>query len=46
MNRFKRSDLVDRMPKELQNEGSQHCTVDSRQNHPQYKEMQEGKVVV
>ena len=37
MNRFKRSDLVDRMPEELQNEGSQHCTGGSHQNYPQKK---------
>jgi len=35
-NRFKGLDLIDRVP----------CTGGSDQNHPQEKEMQEGKVVI
>ena len=42
-NRFKRLDLIDRVPEELWTEV---CTGDSDQNHPQEKEMQKGKMVV
>ena len=42
-NRFKRLDLIDRVPEELWTEV---CTGDSDQNHPQEKEKQKGKMVV
>ena len=44
-NRFKRLDLVDRVPEELWMGVSLHCTGGSDQNHSQGKEMQEGKMV-
>ena len=44
-NRFKRLDLVDRVPEELWMGVSLHCTGGSDQNHSQEKEMQEGKMV-
>ena len=34
-NRFKRLDLIDRMPDELWTRGSRHCTGDREQDHPQ-----------
>ena len=43
MTRFRGSDLVDRVPKELWTEV---CTGGSDQNRPQEKEMQKGKMVV
>ena len=45
--RFKGLDLTDRVTKELcMDGGSEHCTGGGNQNHPQEKEMQEGKMVV
>ena len=38
--------MVDRVPEELWMEVSNHCTECGEQNHPQEKEMQEGKMVV
>ena len=44
-NRFKGSDLINRVPEKLWT-GVQHCRGDGYQNHPQEKEMQKGKVFV
>ena len=41
-NRFKGLDLIDRVPKELWMQVSNHCTGGSEQNHPQEKKMQNG----
>ena len=45
-NRFKRLDLIDRVPEELWMDVRDICTPGSDQNHPQEKEMQKGKMVV
>ena len=45
-NRFKGLDLIDRIPDELMDGGSWHCTGGSDQDHPQETEMQKGKMVV
>ena len=45
VNGFKALDLEDRVPGELWTSWL-HCTGGSDQNHPQNKEMQEGKGVV
>ena len=44
-NRFKGLDLVDRVPDEVWTE-VRNCAGGNDQNHPQEKEMQEGKVVI
>ena len=46
MNRFKGLDLVDREPEELWTELGNIVEEAVTKNHPQEKEMQEGKVVV
>ena len=43
MNRFKRFDLVVRVPEGTMDGGSKQCTRGSDQNHPKEKEMQEAK---
>ena len=45
-NRFKISDLIDRVPEEMMDKGSWHCTGGSDQDHLQEKEMEKGKMVV
>ena len=45
INRFKGSDLVDRVPEELWME-VRNCSVGSDKNHIKEKEMLEGKVIV
>ena len=46
-NRFKRLNLIDRVPKELWMEGGLwHCTEGRDQDHPQEKEMQKSKMAV
>ena len=44
-NRFKDLDLTDRVPEELWTEVHAICIGGSDQDHPQEKEMQEGKTV-
>ena len=44
-NRFKRLHLIDRVPEELWTEVHDICIGGSDQDHPQEKEMQEGKMV-
>ena len=44
-NRFKGLDLIDRVPEELWTD-VRNCTGGSDQDHPQEKEMQQGKMVV
>jgi len=46
INRFKGLDLSDRMPDELWLEVHKHGTRNKDLNHPEEKEIQEGKVVV
>ena len=45
-NRFKDLDLIGRVPEELWTEVHDICIGGSDQDHPQEKEMQEGKMVV
>ena len=45
-NKFKGLDVIDREPKRTMERGSWHCLGVIDQNHPQGKEMQEGKMVV
>ena len=44
-NRFKGLDLIDKSAWRLKDRGSWHCTGGSDQDHPQEKEMQQGKLV-
>ena len=45
-NRFKVSDLIDRLPEELWKKVRQYCTGSVDRNHPQEKETLKGKMVV
>ena len=46
INRFKVSDLIDRLPEELWKKVRQYCTGSVDRNHPQEKETLKGKMVV